>query len=421
MQAGLECVDSGRVIGRFRLCERIGESRTFEVYRAQRIADFPQTVALKLPRSGVGMDAAIVRLREEREALAPLHHPGIAALIDFSFEPPTPWLAAEFVDGPPLDRYCEQHSLAIRQRVELVREVLLALVYAHQRLIVHGGLCFRHVLVDAEGRPRLIGFGPASDPVAPPAEDAGLSFAPPEKLSGQPLTTAADVYSAGAMLLAGTYPFQKKRGDLDAILRHAMAAQPEDRYPSAEALAADLDNYLRGMPVEARNGGWFYRLRKFAARNRAVAAATAVLLVILLGCGVIVANRAVQAARARAQAEQRLGDMQRLTGSLLGEFSNDLSTLPGSAPLQEMLLRRTGDTLDQLAQQEGKNPALAEELARDYLQLGELYARLPGDGRQAAMAAARGLAILEAARTKRKASSQRLDLEARLSRLRGQP
>ena len=444
------------IAGKFRLCERIGESAWSEMYRAERIADFPQTVAIKLPRPGADIGVAIARLSEEQRALAPLHHPGIGALVDACLDAPSPWLAVEFIDGQPLDLYCARHSVGVRQKIEMAREVLSALAHAHQRLVIHGDLSFAHVLVEQDGHPHLIGFSrPQEHTAACESEHRGLRFLSPEQLSGQPLTTAADVYSTGAilaLLLTGQHgdeercddpqqrdatiapaaveppssrcagPLRRQlRGDLDAILLRALQPVPAARYASVTAFAEDLGNYLGGLPVEARRGGSWYRLRKFAGRNRLVAAAAAALALILLISGVVVALQAVRASRARVQAETRLGDMERLTNSLLGEISNDLSTLPNSAPVEEMLLRRTGDTLDQLTQQEGDSPAFDEELAREYLQLGELYARLPGDGKQAATAANKGIAILEAARNKNMQSPQALDLKARLLRLRAHP
>ena len=448
--------DSTQIASKFRLCERIGESAWSEVYRAERIADFPQTVAIKLPRPGADISLAIARLKDEQRALAPLHHPGIGALVDYCFDPPAPWLAVDFIDGMPIDVYCTRHSLTIRQKIEIVREILAALAHAHQRLVIHGDLGFAHMLVEEDGHPYLIGFSRSHElDGAREAEGRDLRFLSSEQLSGQPLTTAADVYSTGAiltLLLTGKHPFEEHRtdpkqwvkaivqsapappstrctgplcrqmrGDLDAILLRALQPNPAMRYASAAAFAEDLGNYLSGRPVEARRGGSWYRLRKFAGRNRLVSAAAAALALILVFSGAFVALQAVQASRARAKAETRLRDMERLTNSLLGEISNDLFALPNSAPVEEMLLRRTSDTLDLLMQQEGNNAVFDEELAREYLQLGELYARLPGDGEQAATAANKGLAVLEAARKKNKKSPQALDLEARLRQLRDHP
>lgn len=444
------------IAGKFRLCERIGASSWSEVYRAERIADFPQTVAIKAPRPGADIGVVIARLKDEQRALAPLHHPGIGVLVDGCFDPPAPWLAVEFIDGIPIDVYCTRHSLDVRQKIEIVREVLSALAYAHQRLVIHGDLSFAHVLVEQDGHPHLIGFSRSRElAAASEAEHRDLRFLSPEQLSGQPLTTAADVYSTGAilaLLLTEKHAFEERcddrqqrdaaiapaaiepsstrramplrrqmRGDLDAILLCALQPNPADRYASVTAFAEDLDNYLSGLPVEARRGGSWYRLRKSAGRNRLVSAAATALALILLFSGVVAALQAIQASRARAQAEMRLRDMERLTNSLLGEISNDLSALPNSAPVEEMLLRRTGETLDQLTQQEGNNPAFDEELAREYLQLGELYARLPGDGRQAAEAAGKGMAVLEGVRKRGKGSPQASDLETRLRQLHDRP
>lgn len=442
--------------GPFRLLDTIAETGHGILYRAERAHDFTQAVAVKLPRlqpsdGAVALQAATDRLRDEQRSLAPLQHPAIAALVDASFDArPLPWLAVEYIEGLPLDRYCALERLGLRQRLALVCAVLAALDHAHQHLVVHGDLNFSRILIDRDGLPHLVGFRPSRELLhSPGAED--LSFVSPESLAGQPLTTATDIYTAGlllCLLLTGKHPFEQDRGDsrrwahailclpparpsslcsgalgrsvrgdLDAILLRALAPLPAARYATAGAFAEDLQAFLHGLPVEARNGGPLYRLRRFAARNRLLSSAAALLLLVLLASAAVVARQGIQARRARIQAQARLHDMQRLTGSLLGQFSSDLDRLPGSAPVENLLLARAGQTMDQLARQAGNDAVLRQEIAREYLRLGQLLLR-EGDAAAAQAAARKGLDVLQPLPASRRAAAPVQGIAEQLVRLR---
>jgi hypothetical protein len=185
------------------------------------------------------------------------------------------------------------------------------------------------------------------------------------------------------------------RGDLDAILLRALAPEPAARYADAGAFAADLNRYLTALPVEARRGGLFYRSGKFARRNRLIAAALALLAFIVAGSGAVVVEQNLQAARARAQAQTRLADMQRLTDSLLVQLSADLERLPGAEPVQAVVLQQISMTLGSMAQEAGSERQFRENLAQEYLLLARLLERHPQHGLTAASEAKRGLAVLQ--------------------------
>jgi eukaryotic-like serine/threonine-protein kinase len=227
----------GRSVGPWRVVREIGHGGMGTVYLAERADDSYQArVALKV-LSGVAAPEASRRMRAERRILASLNHPGIARLIDGGETAQgRPYLVMEHVDGDPLDVYCRDRELGLRERIGLLIEICEAVEYAHSRLVVHRDLKPANVLVDATGRPKLLDFG-----IAKLLEDdarfggrtrTGIRpmttrYASPEQVLGDPITTATDVYSLGVILyelLTGTLPHppeaQSARAIEDAILTH---------------------------------------------------------------------------------------------------------------------------------------------------------------------------------------------------------
>ncbi|MCX6627351.1 MAG: protein kinase, partial [Candidatus Solibacter sp.] len=293
--------------------------------------------------------------------------------------------------------------------------------FAHQRLVVHCDLKHANVIVTPEGCARLLDFGIAKllnpahygfgDPLTRTFRPLTPEFASPEQLSGQPLTTATDLYSVGVLLyglVAGEHPFEdvimqpvslleaicfeppeppsrraarrpggpvnarRIEGDLDAIVLKALRKEPEQRYPSAALFAADLRRFLEGMPVEARQGSWRYRAAKFARRNRGAAAAIAM---AILAVGIGAAGtlwEGVRAERARTRAERRFNEVRRLSNTLLADFYDNVGKLPGATGVQQMLVVRSVRYLDSLAAESQSNPSLALELADGYVKLAGL-------------------------------------------------
>ena len=214
---------SGRLIGHYRLRERIGEGGMGEVYLAEREDEFRQRVAIKLIRPGMASPEVVRRFVIERQTLAALNHPHIVRLVDGgATEEGLPYLVVDYVDGVPIDRYCDQHKLSITGRLELFIESCMAVHHAHQSLIVHCDLKPSNILVTADGAPKLLDFGIAKllDPTsmgisAQIAMTRQRAFTPdyasPEQLRGEPVTTATDIYALGVVLyelLTGHSPYR---------------------------------------------------------------------------------------------------------------------------------------------------------------------------------------------------------------------
>jgi eukaryotic-like serine/threonine-protein kinase len=405
----------GRTLGHYRLVKRLGEGGMGVVYLGVRTDEFRHRAAVKLVRFAMDAPEVRGRFQAERQMLATLSHPNIVALLDAgATEDHLPYLVMEYVEGTPLDRYCAERRLGVPERLALFLQVCAAVEYAHRNLVVHCDLKPSNILVTAEGTPKLLDFGVAKLLGERPADAAYMTvgrrpftpqYASPEQLLGKPVTTSADIYSLGVILfelLTGSWPYrldtrseadmvsavcfheaQKPsacapsvtrvlEGDLDAIALKALRKEPENRYGSVEQLAADLRAWQEGRPVGARKGGFRYQARKFVARNRLAVAAAAVLLLAIAGGVVGIAWEGRVAIAARARAERRFNDVRKLASFLLFDFHDAVAKLPGSTPVEEMLVRRSLEYLDSLAGEASGDPELELELAEAYLRLGDV-------------------------------------------------
>jgi len=228
-----------RWIGRYRLIEILGEGGMGTVYLAEQREPVQRTVALKLMRSSFTGATAAARFSAERQALARLSHPNIAAMYDAgATEAGFPFFAMERVEGIPVTDYCDQHRLTIRQRVELLIQICKGVEHAHQKGVIHRDLKPSNVLVaDAEGRalPKIIDFGiakaidqPLSDVTAVVTSQGVMgtpAYMSPEALGGGDLDTRTDVYSLGVILyelIAGARPHNVDDLPLGMVIRLVM-------------------------------------------------------------------------------------------------------------------------------------------------------------------------------------------------------
>jgi serine/threonine-protein kinase len=369
-----ETTQSGTRVGPYRLLRKLGEGGMGSVWLAERVdGGFTQQVALKLIRYGMDSADVLAQVHRERELLAQLNHSDIARLLDGGLdERGRPWFAMEYVEGIGLHEWIERTHADARTRLALFLRLCRAVAYAHQRLIVHRDLKPSNVLVRADGTPCLLDFGIAKLVAADAASETATeqqfltrAYAAPEQLHGGVLTTATDVFALGAVLfelltglrystlrrddgsvtrpsaavqLAAATAVQRAtalqlRGDLDAIVLRALAAEPHRRYAGAEALADDVERFLDGRPVLARPDSALYRIGKFTRRNRfaSVAAVTA-LLAMIIGTGVSL----WQMQRAEHMADRAEHSKQFLVGLL--EDANPFDEHPGRKAPPDRLL-----------------------------------------------------------------------------------
>lgn len=381
---------TGCRVGSYRFLEEVGVGGMSVVYRAERMkGDFEQTVAVKLLQYRLHPEGAEKRFRAERQVLANLDHPNIAQLIDGGLtEGGRPYLVMEHVDGVPITSYAEERGLDLEKRLDLLKQVFAAVQTAHRQLVVHRDLKPSNVLVtEAEGGPqvKLLDFGIAkllgeALPVTRPETRTGQhlmtpAYAAPEQVSGEEITTTTDVYQLGVLgyeLLSGTRPFElsgkslteierivlqkepsppseaaqkgsiepsKLRGDLDMILLTALRREPERRYRSVEALAADLARYQRGEPVAAQPTTVGYRAKKFVHRHRWGLGVTATFLIVVFLAGAILVRQRDRAQRNADRARQEAETADQVSSYLVDLFRatnpyEEIDTLTAQTLLQ---------------------------------------------------------------------------------------
>ncbi len=231
---------TGQRVGPYRIERLVGRGGMGAVFLAIREDDYRKQVALKLVNWGTESEDILSRFYNERQILAQLEHPNIARLLDGGTTADgRPYLVMEYVEGEPIDHYCDAHGLALEDRLRLFREVCAAVHFAHQNLIVHRDLKASNILVTAEGQPRLLDFGIAkllapeiaTRPVAtvPGQVPMTPAYASPEQALGDPVTTATDVYALGVLLyrlLAGRLPFKFEGKKYPEIFRAICYQQP---------------------------------------------------------------------------------------------------------------------------------------------------------------------------------------------------
>jgi serine/threonine protein kinase/tetratricopeptide (TPR) repeat protein len=255
----------GQRLGPYRIERKLGTGGMGDVYLAERADDeYQQRVAIKLVRSGVYSAQVQSRLRMERQILARLEHPNIARLLDGGRAPDgTPYLVMEYIDGEPIDRYCDRHRLDLNARIELVRTVCSAVHYAHQNLVVHRDLKPNNILVTADGTPKLLDFGIAKllethqslHTLAVTHMDYRVmtpAHASPEQIRGDAITTASDIYVLGQLLyelLTGRRPFHLTGGritDLERIVCEQDPLAPSVMVAKTSEDSAILANEIAG-------------------------------------------------------------------------------------------------------------------------------------------------------------------------------
>ena len=394
----------GERIGPYRIVEKIGHGGMGVVYRARRDdGEFHREVAIKLVGGRLFAPEAERRFIAERRILASLDHPNVVRMIDGGLSEGQRYLVMEWIAGEPITEYCFQNALPIPERLRLFQAVCEAIHYAHQHLIIHRDLKPNNILVTLERQVKVLDFGIARLLEDGAAEDAlttalhpmTLSCASPEQVRQDRLTLATDIYSLGLLLcellsgknpqstgtraeivqrIATTDPVPPSKlapgisPDLDAIVLKSLAKDPARRYASAEEMSADIGRFLESRPVLARRPSRLYHAARFCARNKALTAIAAALVLA------VIAGAASTLAQER-RAERRFNELRSLAHSFLYEVYDSITPLAGSVSARRLVVSRAQQYLDGLAREAASDSSLERELAEAYLRLGAVQGR----------------------------------------------
>jgi eukaryotic-like serine/threonine-protein kinase len=403
----------GAQVGPYRIESELGRGGMAVVYLARRTdGEFEQSVALKLVRPEGNSEFAQALLRQERQILAGLQHPGIARLLDGGHSDDGQlWFALELVHGTRIDRYCHERRLPVAARLQLFLQVCAAMQFAHGRLLVHRDIKPSNILVTHDASVKLLDFGIAQ--VLDSSSGATLNtyaltpgFASPEQLRGDPVTTASDIYQLGRLLQcllqpapaatdvktatdapattilqpldaahAVAAPLIEPPPDLAAIIRKAMQGEPAARYSTVAELSGDIENFLAHRPIVARQGGAWYRGACFLRRHRLASLAAFATIVAFAAMATIftlrLANERDQARMAAAQARQEAARANQVRDFLVGMFKvADPNVNRGDKLTASQILERGATDIDKALA--GQGPLQANLL----VVIGEVYSSL---------------------------------------------
>jgi non-specific serine/threonine protein kinase/serine/threonine-protein kinase len=230
----------GQQLDGYEIDRLIGEGGMGEVYLARDVG-LGREVAVKLVKRGLGTNDVLRRFRHEEQILASLNHPHVARLFGGGkTKEGLPYFVMEYIEGQPLDKFCDARQLSTAARLQLFRQVCAAVSYAHQHLVVHRDIKPSNILVTPAGEPKLLDFGIAKllDPERAQAASHTVTmlgvmtpeYASPEQVRGEPVTTATDIYSLGVLLyelLTGHRPYHLQSRRPDEIARVICEQQPE--------------------------------------------------------------------------------------------------------------------------------------------------------------------------------------------------
>jgi eukaryotic-like serine/threonine-protein kinase len=415
-------------IGAYRIAHKIGRGGFSSVYLATRDNDFSHRIAVKILHRGLEGSSALNRFYSERSILASLNHPNIASLYDGGVtDDGRPYLFMEYIDGVHIDQYCATNNLNLEQRLRLFLLICETISYAHRNLVIHRDIKPSNILVDNNGRVKLLDFGIAKllddNDIEADLHETRLGtrvltpmYSSPEQIRSEPITTASDVYQLGLLLyriLTGGYPYKRVttnrydleqsilnndpvlptsqpvtegyiepvrlHGDLEHIILMALNKEPSARFDSVSGLADDIQRHLDGHPVKAVKPTLGYRSTRFIKRHKTWAIPSMVIILILVGSliGLLYQSRIIKQERDLAiilesQSSEEAAKAEKLSEYLIELFRVNDPTQGGSQDLTAReLLDRGAETLSERFTDEPEIQALfGETLGRIYMNIG---------------------------------------------------
>lgn len=424
----------GKAFGSYEAIKRIATGGMSAVYLGRRTDDeFEQKVAIKIVAGSILSEDLQRRFKVERQILASLQHRYVAQLYDGgTTSDGLLYFVMEYVEGLPIDEFCDKNTLSIGDRLELFSKLCTAVDYAHRNLVVHRDIKPSNIIVSTDGTPKLLDFG-----IAKPLDQAQIKqtiamtradvramtpeYASPEQVRGENITTATDVYSLGVLLyklLSGHMPYllnshsvaavakvicetmpsrpstivdgdaetaprivalrgttisklQKTlTGDLDNIVLATLHKDPERRYPSARALSEDIARYRADEPVHARPDSLAYRIGKSLRRNRLAVAVGTLFVLTIIG---LISFYTLQLTeeRDRARLEANRAEQVAVFLTDLFEEANPARNFGEPMNARELLDAGAARISEQLSQQPELKAALAATIGESYTKMRE--------------------------------------------------
>jgi eukaryotic-like serine/threonine-protein kinase len=388
--------NAGGRVGKFELVRPLGSGGMGSVWEARQEQP-DRAVAIKLVARHAPGERERWRFQHEAQVLAVLNHPAIATFYEAGTTvlagTEVAWLAMELVpNAVDVLTWCQQNVLSRDARLHLFLELCAAVDHGHRHGVLHRDLKPSNVLVDGEGRPKLIDFGIAralhggngAQHTATGEVLGTVQYMAPEQLAGRSdaIGTPADVWSLGVILyhlLCGQAPFDFAGlsllqiaqvvaarepiapsvacpglpPDLGCILLRALEKDPVRRYATVRELTDDLARFLADEPVHARPASWPYRWRKFVRRHRVAVGAASTIVAVSVGAAVVIAVALVRTTR--AEANERAG---RQTAEASLDFLVDVMSSPGP-------------------DQRGRDTKMVDALQRAGAEFGERFANEP--------------------------------------------
>ncbi len=370
----------------FTLSEPLGQGGQGEVWKAHRTdGQFNQEVAIKFLKP-IYTDKELSRFHNEREFLAALKHTNIAHLIGGGEYEKRPYMVMDWVDGQPLIEHCQQQKSSLKTRLDYFLQVCDAISHAHMNRVIHRDIKPSNVLITQDNVVKLLDFGIAKTFIKNQGIDQTetaismtLAYSSPEQVTGEAVSTATDVYALGLFLyelLTGiraqghnseipakvikeittqppTLPSQTDQaalksvdyqpghlnGDLDNLIMKAISKEPSRRYDSTQALANDVRNYLKGLPLLATGDNWVYKTKKLIKRNPVGATLTFVALGLMIALPVILLYFQKQVQEQRDEAQKQATIAQRSNDFLTGllRAASPLGANDGEILLKDVL------------------------------------------------------------------------------------
>jgi serine/threonine protein kinase len=423
---------AGQQVGAYTLVSQIGQGGMGSVWLAQRSdGRFERQAAVKFVNIALTGRVTEERFKREGSILGRLTHPHIASLLDAGVSADgSPYLLLEYVEGEPIDRYCDAKKLDVPARVRLFLDALGALAHAHANLIVHRDLKPSNVLVSKDGQVKLLDFGIAKLLEGEGQEGAATlltheggsaltpAYAAPEQVTGAPVTTGTDVYALGALLyvlLTGQHPagagplspadLVKAIVDIEPLRPSNVVAlnQAEIAQVAVNAakrastpdklrrlLRGDLDTIigkaLKKNPQEryasvtafADDLRRYLRYESISARPDTFAYHTMKFLrrnrvavaLAAVALAAIIAGSGAALFQARI-AERRFQDVRKLAHIFVFDLHDEVAKLDGSTKAREMMVQTGLQYLDNLAGNAGSDSELQKEIAAGYMKIGE--------------------------------------------------